>query len=158
MPTSSWRKSSPSSEPPAVAGGAGESDQPAASRPRRRTCPGAARWRGDLRARAVLIVDSNGETVLGPRFIRLLEEIDRAGSVRQAALHLGLGYRHALAWIGRAEQVLGRALVVRQAGGVAGGGSGLTAQGADLIRRYRRVASVLGRVVERAEHEILDVP
>jgi molybdate transport repressor ModE-like protein len=113
-------------------------------------------WRDRIRALAVLIIDRDGEKVLGPRFIRLLEEIDRQGSVRQAALTLGLGYRHAIAWIRRAESVLDRSLVVRQAGGAAGGGSGLTADGELLIHRYHRVSRAIGKVVARAEHDILE--
>lgn len=109
-----------------------------------------------MRARAVLIVALDGEKVLGPRFVRLLEEIDRAGSVRQAALALGLGYRHAIAWIHRAEAVLDRSLVERRAGGVAGGGSGLTHEGVLLIHTYHRVSRVLGKVVARAERDILE--
>jgi molybdate transport system regulatory protein len=113
-------------------------------------------WRDHIHARATLIVTLDGEKVLGPRFVRLLEEIDRAGSMRRAALALGLGYRHAIAWIHRAESVLERPLVVRRIGGVAGGGSGLTHEGALLVRNYHRVSRALGRVVERAERDILE--
>lgn len=157
---SSWRKSSPStSRTSHQASGVrrGSGDAPAAPRRSgRRSCKGAVQWRDRLRARAVFIVDLDGEKVLGPRFIRLLEEIGREGSVRQAALRLGLGYRHAIAWIRRAESVLDRSLVMRQAGGVAGGGSGLTHDAVLLIHSYHRVSRALGKVVERAERDILE--
>src|SRR5919108_5949778 len=110
-----------------------------AGRRRARRCPGSAVWRNRARARAVLIVDVGGEKVLGPRFVRLLEEIRAQGSVRRAALSLGVGYRHAIDWIRRAETLLDRPLVIRRAGGVAGGGSGLTPDGMTLIPTYRRV-------------------
>src|SRR5690242_2669254 len=105
----------------------GTSEHASARRPRRRrACPGSAVWRHRARARAVLIVTVDGEKVLGPRFIRLLEEIRTQGSVRRAAFSLGIGYRHAIDWIRRAEALVERPLVIRRAGGVAGGGSGLT--------------------------------
>lgn len=148
---SSSRSSSPSTDA-RRRGGAGDE----ARRPRGGGCRGAVPWRDRLRARAVLIVDLDGEKVLGPRFVHLLEEIDRQGSVRQAALRLGLGYRHAIDWIRRAESVLDRALVIRRAGGVAGGGSGLTRDGMLLIHNYHRVSRALGKVVERAERHILE--
>jgi molybdate transport system regulatory protein len=140
----SSRSSSPSSERlRAAAGGT------------RRACPGTARWSPQLRARAVLILETDGEKVLGPRFVRLLEEIDAQGSVHRAARRLGLGYRHAIAWIRRAETALRRPLVERHVGGVAGGGSSLTVAALLLVRSYRRVGRALDRVVARAKAEIL---
>lgn len=121
-------------------------------------CPGTARWSARLRARAVLILEAEGEKVLGPRFVRLLEEIEARGSVHRAARRLGLGYRHAIAWIRRAETVLRRPLVERHAGGVAGGGSHLTLGALLLVRSYRRVGRALDRVVARAKTEILERP
>jgi molybdate transport system regulatory protein len=103
----------------------------------------------------VLIVDVGGAKVLGPRFVRLLEEIRARGSVRRAALSLGVGYRHAIDWIRRAETLLDRPLVIRRTGGVAGGGSGLTPDGIALVRTYRRLSGALGKIVARAEAEIL---
>lgn len=120
-----------------------------------RGCTWSASLRQDLRARAVLVIAQRGEKVIGPRFIRLLEEIGTRGSVRQAALNLGIGYRHAIAWIRRAEQALGRPLVVRHAGGTAGGGSAVTPEGLALVRAYGRISKAIGRVVERVEREIL---
>jgi molybdate transport repressor ModE-like protein len=133
------------------------SSEAAADHPpgRRRRCPGSAGWGDRLRARAVLIVDQDGEKVLGPRFVRLLEEIDAQGSVRRAALALGLGYRHAVAWIVRAEAAFDRPLVVRRSGGPAGGGSELTQEGMRLVRSYRRVSKTLSRIAQQAREEIL---
>jgi molybdate transport system regulatory protein len=108
-----------------------------------------------MRARAALIVDHAEGKVLGPRFVRLLEEIRTQGSVSRATRAVGVGYRHALKWIRRAEKLLQRPLVVRRAGGAAGGGSGLTAEGLRLVRSYRRVRRVIDRLVQRAEAELL---
>jgi len=103
----------------------------------------------------VLILESEGEKVLGPRFVRLLEEIEARGSVLRAARRLGIGYRHAIAWIQRAETVLRRPLVERRAGGMAGGGSTLTGEARALVHSYRRVGRALDRIVARARTEIL---
>jgi molybdate/tungstate transport system substrate-binding protein len=112
-------------------------------------------WSNGLRARAVLVVESGTNKVLAPRVVRLLERVGSDGSVRKAAAGLGLGYRHALAWIQLAEEGLGRALVARHAGGVAGGGAGLTLDGLALVRAYRRIDRSLRHVVLRAEREIM---
>jgi molybdate transport system regulatory protein len=126
-----------------------------AARKRARGCSWSVTTRNDLRARAVLVVIQRGEKVIGPRFIRLLDEIRAQGSVRQAALELGIGYRHAIAWIRRAEQALDRPLVVRRTGGAAGGGSALTAEGIALIRAYDRISKAIGKVVERVGRDIV---
>jgi len=119
-------------------------------------CRNSIRWRGGARARAVLIVVRDGEKIIGPRFIEMLEEIDARGSIRAAAASLGIGYRHALAWIRRAEILVGQALVERHAGGPAGGGARLTGKAHRVTRAYRRVNSSIYRLIERAEREILD--
>jgi molybdate transport system regulatory protein len=121
-----------------------------------RPCRNSIRWRGGARARAVLIVLRDGDKIIGPRFIQLLDGIEARGSIRAAASELGLGYRHALAWITRAELLVGQPLVNRHAGGAAGGGAVLTDKARRVSAAYRRVNSSIYRLVERAEREILD--
>ncbi|MGH7646664.1 MAG: winged helix-turn-helix domain-containing protein [Gemmatimonadaceae bacterium] len=121
-----------------------------------RPCRNSIRWRGGARARAVLIVLRDGDKIIGPRFIQLLDGIEARGSIRAAASELGLGYRHALAWITRAESLVGQPLVNRHAGGAAGGGAVLTDKARRVSAAYRRVNSSIYRLVERAEREILD--
>lgn len=121
-----------------------------------RPCRNSIRWRSGARARAVLIVVRDGDKIIGPRFIRLLEQIGARGSIRAAAMSLGIGYRHALAWIRRAELLVGQPLVERHAGGPAGGGARLTEKARGVTRAYRRVNASIYRLVERAEREILD--
>lgn len=126
------------------------------SEPRVRPCRNSIRWRGGARARAVLIVVRDGDKIIGPRFIQLLDGIEARGSIRGAAQELGIGYRHALDWITRAESLVGQALVNRRAGGASGGGAILTDKARRVSRAYRRVNSSIYRLVERAEREILD--
>lgn len=126
------------------------------SEPRVRPCRNSIRWRGGARARAVLIVLRDGDKIIGPRFIQLLDGIEARGSIRGAAQELGIGYRHALDWITRAESLVGQALVNRRAGGASGGGAILTDKARRVSRAYRRVNSSIYRLVERAEREILD--
>jgi molybdate transport system regulatory protein len=99
----------------------------------------------------VLIVTHEGEKVLGPRFVRLLREIDARGSIRQATQALSLGYRHAIAWIQRAEAALDRPLVTRHAGGGRSRGAALTDDGRAVIEAYSLVEDRITRVLTRAE-------
>ncbi len=111
-------------------------------------------WGDGITARASLLVTHEGEKVIGPRFVRLLREITAQGSVRGAARRLNVGHRHAIAWIRRAEAVLGRSLVQRHAGGVGGGGAALTPAGETLVLAYVAVQADIARRLAAARTEI----
>ncbi len=74
---------------------------------------------------------------MGPRYVRLLEEIDRRGSIREACTRIGLSYRTSLNRIRQMERVLGAPVIHTTRGGAAGGGSELTEEARDIIRLYR---------------------
>jgi molybdate transport system regulatory protein len=71
---------------------------------------------------------------------RLLDGVERAGSLRKAATELGMSYNKAWRILHAAEQRLGFALLDRSVGGSLGGGSHLTPQAQDLLTRYRALA------------------
>jgi molybdate transport system regulatory protein len=68
---------------------------------------------------------------------RLLDGVEQSGSLRKAAQELGMSYNKAWRIIHAAEQRLGFQLMDRTVGGSLGGGSNLTAEAQDLMRRYR---------------------
>jgi molybdate transport system regulatory protein len=84
---------------------------------------------------------------------RLLDGVERTGSLRKAASELGMSYNKAWRILRAAEQRLGFPLLDRRVGGSLGGGSHLTPHAKDLLARYRAVAVeadvVLGAVFER---------
>ncbi len=71
----------------------------------------------------------DGEFVMGPRYVRLLEGIERHGSIRAACADLGLSYRTCLTRIRRMERVTGASIVITQRGGSARGGAEVTPLG-----------------------------
>lgn len=85
------------------------------------------------------------EFLMGPRYVRLLEEIDRRGSIREACSRIGLSYRTCLNRIRQMERVLGAPVIHTTRGGASGGGSELTAEARDLIRLYREWRTQLER-------------
>ncbi len=72
---------------------------------------------------------------------RLLDGVEEWGSLRKAAQELGMSYNKAWRILHAAEERLGFALLDRSVGGTLGGGSNLTPEAQDLMRRYRAVAS-----------------
>jgi molybdate transport system regulatory protein len=85
------------------------------------------------------------EFLMVPRYVRLLEEIDRRGSIREACSRIGLSYRTCLNRIRRMERVLGAPVIHTTRGGTAGGGSELTAEAREIIRLYRKWRTELER-------------
>ncbi len=77
----------------------------------------------------------------------LLDGVEHWGSLRKAAMELGMSYNKAWRIIHAAEQRLGFALLDRTVGGSLGGGSNLTADAQDLMRRYRAMAGEVDEVL-----------
>ncbi len=85
------------------------------------------------------------EFLMGPRYVRLLEEIDRRGSIREACSRIGLSYRTCLNRIRQMERVLGEPVIHTTRGGATGGGSELTGEAREIIRLYRKWHTELER-------------
>lgn len=62
--------------------------------------------------------------------------IEETGSLRSAAISMGLAYTKALRIIKNAEAALGFPLTTRCVGGKSGGGSTLTPQGKEWLTKY----------------------
>ena len=77
--------------------------------------------------------------VFGDGKAQLLEELDRRGSLREAATALGISYRKAWGDLRKAEQTTGLPLLDRTRGGSGGGGSTLTTEAHQLLGAYRRL-------------------
>jgi len=87
--------------------------------------------------RLTLRVDFGPGRSIGPGKIRLLEAIDRTGSISQAGRTLGMSYRRAWLLIDDMNQCFRDAVVSARPGGSQGGGAVLTEFGAELVRDYR---------------------
>jgi len=66
----------------------------------------------------------------------LLQRVERTGSLRRAAEEVGMSYNQAWHLMRTLEGRLGFGLLERQVGGMAGGGSTVTPEARDLMRRY----------------------
>ena len=89
--------------------------------------------------RLTLRVDFGPGRSIGPGKIRLLEAIDRTGSISQAGRSLGMSYRRAWLLIDDMNQCFRDAVVSARPGGAQGGGAMLTVFGAELVRDYRAI-------------------
>ncbi len=77
------------------------------------------------------------EKVLTGEGFGLLLEIERAGSLMEAANNLKISYRKAWGMLKEVELHLGFPLVKRQRGGASGGRTVLSSEGKELLDAYR---------------------
>ena len=75
----------------------------------------------------------------GAGLARLLENIERLGTLSAAAEDAGMSYRHAWKLVRNAEKHLGRKLIRPQAGGAGGGGTSLSDAGRRFLEVFRRL-------------------
>ena len=86
----------------------------------------------------------------GSGLARLLEYVDRCGTLRAAAEAAQMSYRYAWDRIRRAEKHLGWPLIVRESGGRGGGRSRLSPRGRQLLDVFNRTErDVLAFAAER---------
>lgn len=80
------------------------------------------------------------EHVFGLGLSRLLENIERCGTLRDSARAARMSYRYAWDLIRKAEKRLGEPLIHPRAGGKGGGKTELTQQGRRLMSTYERLS------------------
>ncbi|PLJ77361.1 substrate-binding domain-containing protein [Infirmifilum sp. SLHALR2] len=95
-----------------------------------------------LRAELTPTFHINGHTVTAEE-LRVLEAVERAGSIKRAAELLGLDYRTVWNTIARLEEATGAKVVERGAGGPGGGGAHLTPVGEAILAKARLVRAKL---------------
>ncbi len=93
-------------------------------------------------------LDNNGKA-FGEGPYRILKQIEKAGSLHQAAIDLSISYRKAWTVLQNAEKKLGFALIDRKVGGVSGGGSQITSSGRKFLKSYEKFRAEIERVLEK---------
>jgi len=99
--------------------------------------------------RLTLRVDFGPGRSIGPGKVRLLEAIDRTGSISQAGRSLGMSYRRAWLLIDDMNRCFRHAVVNAKPGGSQGGGAVLTQFGAELVRDYRAIETAASVVAKK---------
>ncbi len=88
---------------------------------------------------ADLKLSVKGQVLGGKLQVLLLSEIDKCGSITHAAKAVGVSYKTAWDAIETMNHLAGTPLVARAAGGKGGGGSQLTARGAQLVENFQLI-------------------
>ena len=84
----------------------------------------------------IIFLDHEEQKFFGEGPDRLLRGVERTGSLRASAMEMGMSYTKALKLLKNAENALGFQLTMRATGGRDGGGSRLTPDGEEWLKRY----------------------
>ena len=87
-------------------------------------------------ATKIIFFDDSGLKFFGQGPYRLLMAVEETGSLRSAALSMEMAYSKALKLLRNAEAALGFPLTRRTTGGRDGGGSILTPEGKEWLKKY----------------------
>lgn len=102
---------------------------------------------------SVFLYEEN-EKFFGEGPCRLLHGIERTGSLRAAAMEMNMSYSKAIALINRAEKALKFPLTEKKIGGKGGGGSHLTPEAKEFLKRYEAYREECYEANSRIYHEI----
>jgi molybdate transport system regulatory protein len=92
-------------------------------------------------------LDNNGKA-FGEGPYRVLKQIEKTGSLHQAAIDLKISYRKAWLIVNIVEKRLGFVCLERKVGGLSGGGSHITPSGKEFLKQYEGFRKELVEVLE----------
>ncbi|MGQ9722642.1 MAG: TOBE domain-containing protein [Candidatus Jordarchaeum sp.] len=97
-------------------------------------------------------LEFEGESLLGRGGAKLLENIEKEGSLTKAIKNLNISYRYAWGYLKKIEKKLGGPIVETFKGGKdGGGGMRLTPLGKYLMRKYNRFENFIRLALENSE-------
>ncbi len=105
--------------------------------------------RPSLRPRVKVWLEADDGSGFGSGFVAILQAVERAGSIKQAADDLGRSYRHIWNRIKGAERSLGLTLVETQVGGQGTQRSTLTEPARRLVADFLAIRSRMIEIMER---------
>lgn len=97
----------------------------------------------------------DGEFFVGPRYIRLLEAVGRAGTITGACESCGMSYRTCINRIRQMERTLGAPILEISRGGAGHGGARLTPMAERLVRVYHEWHREIVRAGDVAARRLL---
>ncbi len=99
-----------------------------------------------------------GTAYLGDTRVKLLEAIDRHGSITQAAKQVPLSYKAAWDAVDAMNNLADQPLVERSTGGRAGGGTRLTEHGRRVVAMYRALEAEYQGALDRLGRQFAQTP
>ncbi|WP_323003898.1 LysR family transcriptional regulator [Denitromonas sp.] len=99
-----------------------------------------------LRHQVRIMLDD--KIALGPGKATLLEAIGRHGSISAAAREMGMSYTRAWALVDAMNRCFRQPVVLTVTGGKRGGGAEVSAEGYEVLRRYRAMEAAASAALD----------
>jgi len=99
-------------------------------------------------------IKKDGISFLSPIKTLLLYEIKRSGSLKGAANNLKISYQHAWNMIDEMNSIAPEPIILKQRGGVNGGGAEISKYGEHLLNEYRQIENLITKMVRKINMEI----
>ncbi|SET01188.1 winged helix-turn-helix domain-containing protein [Paracoccus homiensis] len=93
--------------------------------------------------RIKLRLEYDAPLVLGPGKARLMELVDRLGSISAAGRDMGMSYKRAWSLVEEMNGAFAGPVIQSSRGGSKGGGAELTDLGREVLRHYRNLEQLL---------------
>lgn len=93
--------------------------------------------KGGFTVNGSLWLEGDGTRFFGPGPVELLQQIEKTGSINQAARAMGMSYKKAWEIVNRLNNMTAQPLVITATGGEKGGGSSISDEAKQLIGYYQ---------------------
>lgn len=107
-----------------------------------------------MEIRSKLWIEVDGKPVFGKGRMQLLESIGRHGSISKAAKENDISYRKAWGYLDAMESRLNIPLVDRHTGGRDGGGTSLTEEAREFLRKFEKMEEGIKEIIDERFIEV----
>lgn len=107
-----------------------------------------------MKIKSKLWIEVDGKPVFGKGRMQMLEGIGRHGSISKAAKEINISYRKAWGYLDAMEKRLNITLVDRQAGGRDGGGTWLTDEAREFLRKFEKLEDGIRELIDQRFTEV----
>lgn len=107
-----------------------------------------------MKVKSKVWIEKDGKPIFGEGKARLLQAIEKTGSINEAAQLMGISFRRAWSYITAMEKRLGLILVNKSRGGKGGGGSSLTEEAKRFLCRYEKLNKSIRTFTDKKFREI----
>ena len=102
-----------------------------------------------MNVRCKIWIEQDGKA-FGEGPYQLLKQVEKTNSLHEAACRMNMSYSKAWKLVQQIEKRLGCIFLDKKVGGLSGGGSRVTPEGREFLKRYERFESEAKKNVERS--------
>ena len=94
-------------------------------------------------------IEGDSGTFLAQGRVELLKNIDETGSINKACKKMHMSYKKAWELVDSINEQSKKPLVIKISGGKGGGGTQLTSEGHNAIRKFEKLQSIFTKYIEK---------